>query len=256
MLLPMNKRDRDRRWVPSADVLEAVIDILGRRGKALHLLDSRLSAERWRARADNGQREIDYGPLPRRFSNENRRWEYSNYDYGGVPVAVSPQFWTGPSRSCRGIDLWNWSDGIFAYVEHVPDGVVKFDHDDSWYIKAPQRWTIFNVCFDAQSIDSLLGDLKSLKERAKPPMSKPRIKKRPWAPILLRLEAEVESGEISRLGDLQSRGILARIEAEIQKAMLEEHGEEAPPSTVRAKAQTIRNAWRKKSGVHPDHPPG
>lgn len=99
-------------------------------------------------------------------------------------------------------------------------------------------------------IDKKLGVGFEASDRKKHGRSTPRRKKFNLAPVMVRLESEIESGEISRLGKFNDYGMTSKLEAEILKIWLELHEDcdEPTESTLRRRATHLMEIWRLKVG--------
>ena len=71
----------------------------------------------------------------------------------------------------------------------------------------------------------------------------PKKKKFNYAPVLAKLQSEILSGAISRLGEVSGYGVQAKLEREIAYDLTDKDGLEPSESTVRRRAQELMKAW-------------
>ena len=233
----------DAEWTASISVFQEAIIAAGFEADALEALNAWADDSELRARAITSVQELDFGPVslipPTETSFRRRHVRNANNENF---IKLGPAFWTGKRRVSIEDELSSWESGIFVLVDNVPQLIKRFKGDETFYRPVGFRHVVYGVEFLREDVDRLLQVMRSTKRKGR---SSPRRKKWEYAPVLAKLESEVESGKISRLGGIDDWGVQAEIEREIANATTDSFGGPSE-ATVRRKAQGIMELWRMK----------
>ncbi len=253
MFLVSKRKESAEGWISSADVFLSVLAITKSLQEAQNILKMRLINDKWSAQSKSGILQLDYGSLPTALPNvsDNTRKQIGPllidiYSLPSLYVQIFPQFWDS-QRSLFVEELWDWRSGVFASVGFFPTGLVQIEGDNRWLVEVPKRWVAFGVEFAAETVAAFLSEISARIDAGKSEkQTKPRNKKWPYAPVLAELESDIETGNMSRFGDLEDFGAQAKIERFIRNRLREATGDEPPKSTVRAKAQVVMKQWKQR----------
>ena len=152
---------------------------------------------------------------------------------------------------------WDWQNGVILF-SYQPVSTIWIDGVLTEVTKTKFRCRIvvsgirFNNKDVKRIVESETPILAEVAGRnAKRGRSGPRMKKFSDGPYFARLEWEILSGEISRLGKVSDFGVQAKLEREITLELTEYDGLEPSESTVRRHAKKLMEMWKQHLLIEP-----
>lgn len=176
---------------------------------------------------------------------------------GPTPLILGDAFLRYSDDWEADLQRWDWKSGLFI-LSYQPvstlwiDGVLA----DATKAKFRNRIVMSGIRFNS-------ADIKRIVESENPNFSikaggtrtrgrsGPRQKKFDYGPVLARLQSEILTGEIDRLGGSEDFGVQAKLEREIVRELTDDDGLEPSETTVRRIAKKLIEMWRQHLSIAP-----
>jgi hypothetical protein len=257
------KSNQTREWIEPLDAVHWLSSKLGSDCAAKSAIAERLRdgaivcCHVWMSKGP------DMGPV----SNKRPKYPVRGTEHS-FPPWVSPvqlgeglamlggEFWSYSDDWDADLKRWDWRSGVFV-ASREEMTVVTVDGIPTRQMKSGlrTRMVVSGIRFNKEDIDKIVGgeDPKQSagRDSAKPVSRKPpnrgrttpRRKKFDYGLVLARLESEIDSGEISVLGNVEDYGMQAQLEKRIIRELTD--GDESPSeSTARRRAAKLMAIWR------------